>query len=72
MTKSAVPRQALFSQRKCISTRHDAFFALHFLHEGREKFFSSAVKFHLGPIPRGEFIRFIQAKFAAVAPISSI
>lgn len=29
----------------------------------KEKFFSSAVKFHLGPISREEFRRFIQAKF---------
>lgn len=31
----------------------------------KEKFFSSAVKFHLGPIGRGEFTKFIQQKFAA-------
>jgi hypothetical protein len=30
----------------------------------KEKFFNSAVKFHLGPIARNEFIRFIQEKFA--------
>lgn len=30
----------------------------------QEKFFSSAAKFHLGPIPRGEFARFIQGKFS--------
>lgn len=29
----------------------------------QEKFFSSAVKFHLGPISRDEFARFIQSKF---------
>lgn len=31
----------------------------------KEKFFNSAVKFHLGPIPRDEFSRFIQRNFAA-------
>lgn len=30
----------------------------------REKFFNSAVKFHLGPIAREAFTRFIQEKFA--------